>query len=839
MLKNESRKGWSLGAIVALLFSLFGGVVPAANADANSAVVSPTKGSSYTMLVTEEFGLKFALGAAVADSNWSKLKVQIEKPAGYAVSWSFTPDVSSTSAVGAGNSSSAVAGDATVSVIAVADYLRDQRLAQLVVQPHSASSGITSVSAAVDVVVTWFIDTDANDVLDTDLESYQTQTVKFVPWATAFAGTKATFTAVNQDDTWATVSATIAGPVNLYQLNGHFFTILNSSEQPRVDGGFQRWSSSFTAKDARDGDLDFSSTSPFALGATASMTASVTITYNGSGNDSDLWDDQLTTTAITVGSKTYDDVTVSPTIGDNAAHKSEGQIWVRPNSTFEAEIYAYTDSFDLVKGQSPTFTITTDQSLNDERYVVVNGKVYTDEDDMPTESALAVPSSGEISVKTVGFDADATITLSAQLTNETGVYTFITADPSYTLEGDTTFLTVNRGQAFSSDWTVEDQWGKLTSRTNFRVVAVWVEDNVSASATSSATTNVVGGKATVTVPGSKPAAASGSAVVKVSLQQKNEDSGLWSVYNDQRADIAVTVTDEANDFENAPTPSVSASISYVASTGYSWSANVVGTINNPGGTVKVSSTDVIFRDADGDTASGTITIVADGNGDYTFSMAALKTGTYTISLVAGTTTTTSQLVVDAAAYNSGELVTFDTLTITPGSTATITGTLTDINGNAVETGDTASIKVTYVGKGLLIGSVPTSTDEDGKFALSFLAGALDTGVGAITVVYSNEGDDTRTKDKVTSVHVLNITNATSTPTSEQKLTVGSFKGYVAIYAKGYEGSKLSAKVAGKWLVVEELSAFQRTVRLTGAGYTIKVDLYIDGQFVRSETVVTK
>ncbi len=80
---------------------------------------------------------------------------------------------------------------------------------------------------------------------------------------------------------------------------------------------------------------------------------------------------------------------------------------------------------------------------------------------------------------------------------------------------------------------------------------------------------------------------------------------------------------------------------------------------------------------------------------------------------------------------------------------------------------------------------------------------------------------------------------TAAPASDQKLTVGSFKGFVAIYALNYTGQKLSAKVAGKWLVVEDLIRFQRVVRNTGAGYTIKVDLYIDGAFVRSETIVTK
>jgi hypothetical protein len=77
------------------------------------------------------------------------------------------------------------------------------------------------------------------------------------------------------------------------------------------------------------------------------------------------------------------------------------------------------------------------------------------------------------------------------------------------------------------------------------------------------------------------------------------------------------------------------------------------------------------------------------------------------------------------------------------------------------------------------------------------------------------------------------------------LTAGSFKGYVAIYTKGYEGQRLSAKVAGKWLVVEELKEswktfdYSRTVRFTGAGYAITVDLYIDREFVKSVELVTK
>jgi hypothetical protein len=84
-----------------------------------------------------------------------------------------------------------------------------------------------------------------------------------------------------------------------------------------------------------------------------------------------------------------------------------------------------------------------------------------------------------------------------------------------------------------------------------------------------------------------------------------------------------------------------------------------------------------------------------------------------------------------------------------------------------------------------------------------------------------------------------------TGATDRKLTVGSFKGFIAIYTKGFEGQRLSVKVAGKWLVVPELSEtwnnkdYSRTIRFTGAGYSIRIDCYIDGKFVSTTELSTK
>ena len=93
----------------------------------------------------------------------------------------------------------------------------------------------------------------------------------------------------------------------------------------------------------------------------------------------------------------------------------------------------------------------------------------------------------------------------------------------------------------------------------------------------------------------------------------------------------------------------------------------------------------------------------------------------------------------------------------------------------------------------------------------------------------------------TAVEILESAADIPAPVSDQKVNVGTFKGYVALYAKGYKGQKMSAIVAGKWIVVASLASdFERVVRFTGAGYTITTKIYIDGVQIGDEfTTVTE
>jgi hypothetical protein len=76
--------------------------------------------------------------------------------------------------------------------------------------------------------------------------------------------------------------------------------------------------------------------------------------------------------------------------------------------------------------------------------------------------------------------------------------------------------------------------------------------------------------------------------------------------------------------------------------------------------------------------------------------------------------------------------------------------------------------------------------------------------------------------------------------TEKVLNAGSFNGYVAVYAKGYAGSELTWKIAGKWFktkLTENYQVFQRpTIYIN---FPINVELYIDGKRLFQKNVLTR
>lgn len=94
---------------------------------------------------------------------------------------------------------------------------------------------------------------------------------------------------------------------------------------------------------------------------------------------------------------------------------------------------------------------------------------------------------------------------------------------------------------------------------------------------------------------------------------------------------------------------------------------------------------------------------------------------------------------------------------------------------------------------------------------------------------------------VTHVRALDVRESEPESISvTEKLNAGSFKGYVALYAKGYEGHRLSAKVGKDWVIVDALeSDFERIVEYTGVGYQILVRMYVDSEWIKTVPLTTK
>ena len=77
----------------------------------------------------------------------------------------------------------------------------------------------------------------------------------------------------------------------------------------------------------------------------------------------------------------------------------------------------------------------------------------------------------------------------------------------------------------------------------------------------------------------------------------------------------------------------------------------------------------------------------------------------------------------------------------------------------------------------------------------------------------------------------------------QKVNALSFKGFVALYAKGYEGQRLSAKVGNDWVIIPGIPAASsnifRRLENVGAGVDCAVRVYINYALIDTINLTTK
>jgi hypothetical protein len=232
--------------------------------------------------------------------------------------------------------------------------------------------------------------------------------------------------------------------------------------------------------------------------------------------------------------------------------------------------------------------------------------------------------------------------------------------------------------------------------------------------------------------------------------------------------------------------------------------------------------------------AGSITVTTSNTGAYSVEVRSNLAGERVLTATAGAATKTKSIGFDAAlATNGASLVVDAPASIAAGSSFTVKVSLVDAFGNPVAA-DATRFGLTYSGAGIAL-SVPTVTNALGQASFAVLLGSNDTGAGTITATYDADATASTVDNNYSVVKTVN-----GAASSDTKVNAGSFKGYVALYAKGYAGQRMSAKVGKDWVVVPVLASnFERVVEFTGAGVDVAVRIYIDRVLMDTINLTTK
>jgi len=867
MQKVHNRKGYALGAIVALLASLFGALpASAAATDGEKIAIRPQAGptTNFTGLLTEDFAIEAQLIEGISSANWAQGKVswQVTKVSGaydlvVASSETASSGVSIVSnGVATLSGATPIAGAAkafsesstTRTLVGTAD-LNSNNVTYLYVRAFS-TSGIASVSPDMVLTVKVWIDNQggtADGVHQAD-EWYTTKTVTLK--STGNVTTNLSLTDITPSDTLITVSSNIS-QLNTANLDGAFMIGAQASEATfAIDDN--KSINVYTVSATTSGTLVYASKSgvvsasfvPYAA-VTESVTISAMVMYVSDITAGSTFSDGVVLGSIITKSSGVNtvasmDVSISPNAN---LTESGGVIKARINQPVTFKLAAVTGSAPIAsKVMLVTITSSATLALGG-KYISVNGGAATTS--WPTALSLTAGTDGyaSLTIATSNFEASDDYYVTAKVGNITDTMMVDVQAADYALTQPFSQYKTAAGTAAVLSYAVEDQWGEVPATADSLRLHITKGNNGSSTfsyTTTVSTVAVVGGAAEFSfLP--EPATRTGSAKATVKLQKYDASLAAWTDTNDS-VTTNINVSGVADAFDSALATSYSVSISYWPST-TAWVV-VSGTVDNTGSAIVVTGAGLHFSNSAGTTYSGGITVRAGGDLAYSFGVSGQLAGSYTITLTNGSATTTSLIIVDPATGSDGAAINFNISEVVAGTTKLLVGTVVDMNGNPVDTSvGSANIAVTYTGDaGIPVGTIPTETDANGQFQISLLTTEKDKGTFTVTAVYLKSGASTATADKVTKVHAVTIGagSVTTTPSADQKVNAGSFKGYVAVYAKGYAGQRMSAKIGNDWVVVESLASnFERVVDFTGAGYTIAVRIYIDRVLVDTITVTTK
>ena len=615
-------------------------------------------------------------------------------------------------------------------------------------------------------------------------------------------------------------------------------------------------------------EVSYTNTTPaVAVGTGAAGTGTVLVVagaysataYIGSTAISGAVSNSVATATSAVGSAAV------ATDGNNNVTITSGDatVVVRPETLAVSSVLTFVDSDDVAvtAGRPVVLTATT---ITNATGVTINGSAVTAGDTV--EATTDANGQVTVAVTTTSGVATDVVKVTGVAEGVSGASAFAqwtwtaVSNTLHDLNGAGTARSVATGGAYSFDFLVADQWSQAqTGDLRLKVV-------VSGNTVSETYPSITAGRATVTVTDAEIGTGNVTVVV---TPQKKATNGTWgtsgaaaavtyTLYPSAQSGSTVTavsgdvsvaitttafVTGDSRLSQTAVTGDASAGTDAIEITGVV--TNSLTGVVKSGAAVTVSGASTLLF-VDGTRAQyGSITTYANANGAYSVHVRSNTSQALSVVTVAAHGgSKTIKVSFEAASPLTGTSLVITTPDyVAPGSTFIATGTVTDKWGNpivvAANADGGADLKVTYSGAGLAFGSLPEATDAAGQAKVIYLLGNNDSGTITVTFSYDANGDEDYI-DAGDLVVSKTVTIGSAPVVSDTKVNVGSFKGYVALYAKGYKGKKMSAIVAGKWIVVASLATdFERVVRYTGAGYDIVTTIYIDGVSVQSFNVTTK
>ena len=524
-----------------------------------------------------------------------------------------------------------------------------------------------------------------------------------------------------------------------------------------------------------------------------------------------------------------------------------------------------------------TTTVTSAGTVTVNGATRVSGNSFVAVTDANGQVPIAVTNSSGAAAELIVLDASIQNVSATQFTATWADSTYSIYDTAdTTTNGANRNRAVNTGGSYTFNLNVVDQWGAALPSANHRLLVQATQNSI---VSSSATVSLNNGVASATIA---DGGQSGDTAVSVIVQKliattwtnmvTNDDvySDWATAGNGDLANVlikyytqtdAITTNVNGSSLPSGTAADLAADVTTVAlkaadtrfaaetANAYSAATKAVvgGKVTNAGtgvaksgAVVTVSAPGVLFNDG-GVWSIGSITVIAT---DGTFSVDAYSrvAGATVVTVSHGAVSTTSTVTYSAVGTVAGYTVELSAPASVPsGSTFRVQGQIKDVNGNGVPlltagTGTNPTLSVAYAGLGLVSGSLPTTTDASGNFYFYVLVGTNDKGTGTVTASYDIDGTSTTNAAVAKSLTVYVGQSAPST----SKVNAGSFKGYVALYAKGYKGQRMSAKVGKDWVVIASLASnFERVVEFTGAGVDVAVRIYIDRVLLDTINLTTK